>query len=220
MGSPWVWIYYCEALKMEQQIMLYLQYAGFMICGFSLLGFMYLAGLIKKSVGFDFVKALSKAKMAGLKNKSVIVLRIRDLSGNELYQTHEVSEVIIYKFKQNSEFLEKVVIYNERAVTMWNGIKILNVSPASVLPIDRDTGLYVNINPELTNKIITDSGKTAQSDKDTKELMKTGLYLGAILLLATIVAISYFYDNQVDLMGKLEACYKVGSSVATIVANG
>lgn len=200
--------------------MLYIQYSAFMIAGMSVLGFMYLAGLIKKSVGFDFVKSLSKAKMASLKNVSVIVLRIRDLAGNEVYQTHEVTELIKYKYKQNGTNLEKCVIYNERAVTLWNGIKILNVSPSSVLPIDRDTGLHVNVNPELTNKIVTDSGKTAESDKSSKDLMKQFIWAIAIILIATIVAISYMNQNQNDIMQDLKACYATGKTAATIIAKG
>jgi len=201
-------------------VMMYYKYGTFVIGGVSFMISFYLIGLINKSVGFSFIKALAKAKVMGLKNQSVIVLRIRDLSGTEIYDVKDVSEFIKYKFKQNGKQLEKAVIYNERAITLWNGIKILNVSPSSILPIDRDTGLYVNINPELTNKIVTDSGKTAESEKSNKELMKQFLWLAAIVIVGTIIAISYMYDANIDTVDQLKACYAAGQTSATIIANG
>lgn len=205
---------------MAVDIMLYYDY-GIKILGVaSFMGCLYLLSLVKKSVGWSFARALSKAKMSALKNKSVIILRIRDLAGAEVYETKEVSELITYSFKQNGKMLDKVVIYNERAVTMWNGIKILNVSPSSVLPIDRDTGLYVNVNPELTNKIVTDSGKTAESEKSHKELLKNFIWFGALVLVATVVAISFMYDANIDTVEELKACYAAGKTSATIIANG
>ena len=179
---------------------------------------LYLLGKIKKSVGFDFMNAVAKAKMLGMKNSSVVVLRIRDLVGNEQYTVKEASEFIQYSHKQNGQDIVKNVIYDERAVTIWNGVKVLNVSPISILPVDRDTGSYVNINPELTNKIVTDAGKTSESEKDKKEMMKHLLWLTGIVIVGLILVVSYFYQNQVELMNDLKMCYAGAKGAATIIA--
>ena len=185
----------------------------------SLLAFFWMAGKVKKAVGFDFLNAMHKAKMAAIKNKPVAVLRIRDLAGNESYQTVEVSEYMKYKYQQNGKPVEKAVIYDERAVTIWNGVKVLNVSPVSIFPIDRNTGLYVNINPELTNKVVTDSGKTAETEKGNKEMMKQLFWIAAICIGGTILAISYFSENQSACYETLGRVYETAKTSATIVAN-
>lgn len=183
----------------------------------SFMGCLFLLGKVKKSVGFDFMNAIAKAKMLGLKNSSVVVLRIRDLVGNEQYTVKEASEFIQYSYKQNNQLIIKNVIYNERAVTIWNGVKVLNVSPTSILPVDRDTGSYVNINPELTNKIVTDAGKTSESETEKKEMMKHMLWLTGIVIVGLILVVSYFYQNQVDLMNDLKVCYAGAKGAATII---
>ena len=67
------------------------------------MGVMMLAGKIKKSVGFDFLNAIFKAKQMSIKYQSVIVLRVKDLAGNEQYQCKEVTSWINYNYKQNGK---------------------------------------------------------------------------------------------------------------------
>lgn len=171
---------------------------------------------VKASVGWDFIDSLGKVKK-GVKGFD-LVLRIKSQAGRETYMPIKHMPVIEYPYIVKGEEVKRYVIYDERAVDYLNGIPILNVSPNDIRPIDRETGLLVNIPSEIIEKLAVDASKTAEQEAMKEKLMKYliwGLIGMAILF---IIAISYINQTNGDLQVQLASCsIELGKS-ATIIA--
>lgn len=199
-------------------IMMYVKLVLYVIAGaIPMIGYYYY-NMIKVSVGWNFIKSMGKAKM--MASRGVIVLRIKHLSGIEEYKTAKTGRIIDYNYIDRDQEIKKSVIYDSRAVDYLNGIPILTCTPADIRPIDRDTGLFVNIPPEIINKLAVDSAKTAESEKENQHLKKMMMYGTIGIAICMILAFSYFNNEVVTANEAVRACYTAAGKSATIIANG
>lgn len=151
---------------------------------------------VKNSVGWNFVSSLGKVKKN--LNKGLIVLRVKHPSGNEEYKIAKTAPSIKYTIEEDDKKVQKKDIYDESAVDKLNGIPILNVNPYDINPINRNTGLKVDVNPEVINKLAVDSTYEAESDQSQRKLVSTvikgTIAAGVIMLLV----FSYLYQQNVE----------------------
>ena len=170
---------------------------------------------VNRTIGWNIVNSMAQVK--NNRTEKDLMLRIKTPSGKESYLPVKQSPKIDYQYKEESKDYKKTVLYDMKAQTYLNGVPILDVSPYDIRPINRYTGLYVNIDPNVTTKLITDSTKNPEKDKEKEKLVKYMLIGGAIIIVGFIVAISYMNTSNTELVGKLAVCYAdMGRSVTVI----
>lgn len=170
---------------------------------------------VRTSVGWKFINSMAKTKK-GIGGTD-LVLRIKSPAGKETYSYVKHSPFIEYKFFEKGKDAKKYVIYDERAVDYLNGIPILNVTPIDIRPIDRETGLLVNIPSEIIDKLAVDSSKTAEGQQMKDKQMKMLLYTIAIMGVLFIVAVSYINQTNAELQKEIARCaIDLGKSVTVI----
>jgi len=195
----------------------YLKLSGWALGSIAVFYGFYKWNLVKKSIGWKMVDTLGKVKL-GIGGND-IVLRIKSPTGKEYYETAKHSPYIEYEFFTKGKKCKKGVIYDERAVDSMNGIKILNVTPNDIRPIDRETGLLVNIPSELIEKLAVDSSKTAENEAMKDKQMKMLIYGLVGMAVLFIVALSYINTTNSELQVQLAQC-TINSVKSAIVTTG
>jgi len=199
----------------NSQIIQILTMSGLFIgMGIAFYGF-YLWNLVKKSIGWKMVKSLGRVKL-GLGGQD-LTLRIKSLAGRESYLPIKQSPVIEYEYLENGKKVKKYVIYDERAVDYLNGIPILNVSPNDIRPIDRETGLLVNIPSEIIDKLAVDSSKTAENEALNNKTIKMLIYALIGMAILFIIALSYINQTNMDLQATLARVTAESIKSATVI---
>lgn len=171
--------------------------------------------LVKSSVGWKHIEALGKVKK-GFKGKD-LVLRIKSPAGKETYQDIKHSPIIEYEYLVKGKKAKKYVIYDERAVDYLNGIPILNVTPNDIRPIDRETGLLVNIPSEIIDKLAVDSAKTAEGEALNQKIIKQLVFAVIGMAILFILALSYINQTNSELQVQLANCALNAAKSATII---
>lgn len=198
------------------QIMKYSMIAGiFIIFGVILWGYNKY-NLVKQSVGWNFVNSLGYVKR-GFKGTD-LVLEIISQSGRRTYNNVTQKPIIEYLYKEKGKDVKKGVIYDERAVERINGIPILKCSPIDIRPIDRETGLLVNIPSELIDKLAVDASKTAEGDAKHDKERKLLIYALIGMAILFILALSYINQTNADLQVMLAQSTIAAAKSATVIA--
>lgn len=200
-----------------EQVMPFVYLGIFCICAWYAYDLYIRFNRVKRSVGWDFIDSLGKVRTNNKGND--LVLRIKSQAGRETYMPIKHTPIIEYPYKIKGEEVKRYVIYDERAVDYLNGIPILNVTPNDIRPIDRETGLLVNIPSEIIEKLAVDSSKTAENEAKKDKMMKLLIY--AIIGLAVLFFIGLSYINQTnsELQVKLSSCILQAGKTAIITAN-
>jgi len=172
---------------------------------------------VKKSVGWKFIDSLGNVRL-GRKGHD-IALRIKSLSGRESYVPTKNKPIIEYEYLENGKMVKKYVIYDERAVDYLNGIPILNVTPNDIRPMDRETGLLVNIPSELIDKLAVDSSKNIENEMRKDKNMKMLIYGLIGMGILFILGLSYINQTNMDVQKELLRCtVELGKSATVIVS--
>ena len=159
---------------------------------------------IKSSVGWKFIEALGKTKK-GIGGKD-LTLRIKSPAGKELYESVKHQAIIEYEYLERGKKVKKYVIYDERAVDYLNGIPILNVTPLDIRPIDRETGILVNIPSEIIDKLAVDSSKTAEGEAKKDKNLKLLIYGMVAMGILFLLTMTYINQTNTELQGQLAKC--------------
>jgi len=170
---------------------------------------------VKRSVGWNFVNSLAKVK--GSLGENDLVLEITSQSGKRVFLPVKQTPIIKYEIKFKGKDISKSVIYDERAVEFLNGIPILKCTPNDIRPIDRETGLLVNIPPEILEKLAVDSSKTIEAQEKRDKLMKMLIWglIGAVILF--IIGMTYLNQTTAEVQTELMKCtLELGKSVTVI----
>jgi len=185
------------------------------LAGFGVFAFVfYKWNQVKRSIGWKVVRALGDVKM-GI-GSSDIVLRIKHTSGKEELTPTKVSPIINYYIKEKGEDIKKGVIYDERAVDRLNGIPILSCTPKDIRPIDRETGLLVNIPPEIMDKLAVDSSKTIEGDMKKEKYIKWLIIGLVVTVILVVIGLQYINQANTATVTKLAACYAQQHASAVI----
>jgi len=197
------------------QYIMYAKYLGWVIgavvvmYGFN--KYMY----VKRTIGWNFVDSIAKVKFS-LKEFD-LVLRIVHPSGAEEYQFVKQTKIISYKIKIRGEEVIKAVIFDARAVNRINGVPILSVSPNDIRPIDRETGLNVDIPGEVVLKLIADATKTAEDQAKRDKLVTMVLWGAGIGIVLFILGMAYINQTNAELQVKLMECtINLGKSAVVV----
>ena len=176
---------------------------------------MHLWGIINKTFGYNMLKTLLKTKL--LAQKGFLLLEIKHRSGAREYQTVKQSPVIFYTVNENNKPKKKVVFFDPKAIDYIQNIPVLSVSPNEVRPIDRDTGLVVNIPGEYIDKLAKDTALDYETDKNNNNIIKQVIWgiIGVGIVL--ILAVSYMYGNITDLNTQILVCERALAESATII---
>jgi len=198
----------------------YLQYAEYLVYLFFaivVMGAFYFNNKIKQSVGWNFINTMAQIKMPGSKD---LALRVKSPAGKEYYIPVTHQPLIKYKFKENGKEVEKLVLYDIKAVDYLNGIPILNVTPLDIRPLNKDLGTIVNMPPEVIQKLVTDSTKDPKiqemKDKNLRILIYGLVGMGVVF----IIGITYINQTNAELQTELAKCaIELGRSVTVIGGN-
>lgn len=170
---------------------------------------------VKRSVGWNFIQSLAKVKSGMGEND--LVLEITSQSGKRVFMPIKQTPIIKYEIKFKGKDVLKSVIYDERAVEFLNGIPILKCTPNDVRPIDRETGLLVNIPPEILEKLAVDSSKTVEAEEKKDKIIKMLIWglIGAVILF--IIGMTYLNQTTSEVQTELMKCtVELGKSVTVI----
>lgn len=198
------------------QVLPWVYLALFCIGGYAVFWVFVRFNRVKSSVGWKFIDAMGKVKK-GIGGND-LVLRIKSQAGRESYLYTKHTPVIEYPYISRDENVKRYVIYDERAVDYLNGIPVLNVSPNDIRPIDRETGLLVNIPSEIIEKLSVDSAKTAENEAKKDKQMKMLLYTIVGMAVLFIIAVSYINQTNSELQVKLATCVIDAGKSAIITA--
>jgi len=177
----------------------------------------WMNGLIVKTFGYGFLKSLITARHNS--QKGFIVLEIKHRSGARQFVATKQSPLINYTIKENKKEKNKIVIYDPRAVDHIMNIPILSCSPNEIRPIDRDTGLLVNIPGEMLDKLAKDATLDYQANNDYQKLLRMVLWGAGIVMVGVLLMVSYMWGNIVDLNSQLIAAERLAAQSATIIGN-
>lgn len=170
---------------------------------------------VKRSVGWNFINSLAKVK--GGMGENDLVLEITSQSGKRIFVPVKQTPIIKYEIKFKGKEISKSVIYDERAIEFLNGIPILKCTPHDIRPIDRETGLLVNIPPEILEKLAVDSSKTIEGQEKRDKLMKMLIWglIGAVILF--FLGMTYLNQTTAEVQTELMKCtLELGKSVTVI----
>lgn len=172
---------------------------------------------VKKSVGWGYVSSLAKIKN-GLSQQD-LVLEIVSQSGRRTHIPVTQKPIIEYTYKENGKDVKKGVIFDERAVEFINGVPVMKCTPLDIRPIDRDTGLLVNIPSEMIDKLAVDSSKLAENEAkyDKERKMLIWALIGMAVLF--IIALSYINQTNTELQSELARVTIDAAKSATVIAN-
>lgn len=197
------------------QYYIYIKYVGLLLA-FGLVMYGYIKyNYVRRSIGWQFVDSIAKVKLGV--GGCDLVLRIKHPSGKEEYQFVKQTKVISYQIKVKNEDVDKLVIFDGRAVDRLNGCPILTVTPNDIRPIDRETGLCVDIPSEIIIKLITDSTKTAEGQSKMDKNMKMLIYGLIAAVILTILGLSYINQTNADTMLLLKQCLVESAKTVTVI---
>jgi len=183
----------------------YLQYAQYLSYVVALaLGF-YIINLrnkVKTSVGWNFIDNFSKSKFG---NKDLL-LRIKSPTGKEYYQSVKQEPLIKYHYFDNDKKIEKSVIYDPKSVDNFNGIPVMNVSPADIRPLDRDLGTLINIPHEVIKKLVTDSTKDPKNEVNKAKYDKLLIYGLVGMGICLVIGLSLINQTNAEVQQELLRC--------------
>lgn len=169
---------------------------------------------VKRSVGWNFINSLAKVKGIG---ENDLVLEITSQSGKRTFTPVKQTPIIKYEIKYKGKDIQKSVIYDERAVEYLNGIPVLKCTPNDIRPIDRETGLLVNIPPEILEKLAVDSSKTAEGEAKKDKITKMLIWglIGTVILF--LIGMTYLNQTTAEVQTELMRCtVELGRSVTVI----
>ena len=169
---------------------------------------------VKRSVGWNFIDSLARVKGIG---ENDLVLEITSQSGKRTYLPVKQTPILKYEILYKGEKIDKSVVYDERAVEYLNGIPVLKCTPNDFRPIDRETGLLVNIPPEILEKLAVDSSKTAEGEAKKDALTKMLIWglIGAVILF--LIGMTYLNQTTAEVQMELMKCtIDLGKSVTII----
>ena len=197
------------------QYYIYAKYVGFLV-GFMLILYGYTKyNYVRRSVGQNFIESIAKVKLGV--GGADMVLRIKHPSGKEEYQFVKQTKVIKYEIKVKKDDVEKYVIFDARAVDRLNGCPILTCTPNDIRPIDRETGLCVDIPSEIIIKLITDATKTAEGESKKDKMMKLLIYGLVAAVILTILGLSYLNQTNSELTLQLANCFAQNAKSAVVI---
>ena len=136
----------------------------------------------------------------------------------ESYFPTKNTPIIEYEVLENGKKVKKYVIYDERSVDYLNGIPILNVTPNDIRPMDRETGLLVNIPSELIDKLAVDSSKNIENEMKKDKNMKMLIYGLVGMGVLFIIGLSYINQTNMEIQGELLRCTVELGKSATVIA--
>ena len=199
-----------------EQIIVYSQIlGGLAVCGAGFWGYnKYLQ--VKQSIGWNFVRSVALVKR-GVQG-SDLVLEIVNQSGKRIYQNVSQCPIINYEHMEKGVLVKKGVIYDERAVERINGIPVLKCSPVDIRPIDRETGLLVNIPSELIDKLAVDSAKSAENENKHEKERKLMIYALIGMCVLFLLALTYINQTNADLQIQLASSTINAAKTATVIA--
>ena len=171
---------------------------------------------VKASVGWQFIDSMGKVKKG--QGGFDLVLRIKSQAGRESYQFVKHTPLIEYPYVVKGEKVKKLVIYDERAVDYLNGIPVLNVTPNDIRPIDRETGLLVNIPSEIIEKLSVDSSKTAEQEAMNNKTIKILIWTIVGMAILFILGLAYINQTNSEIQTALMQCTVELGRSATIIA--
>ena len=198
------------------QIIVYSQIlGGLAVCGIGFWGYnKYLQ--VKQSIGWNFVTSVALVKRGA--QGSDLVLEIVNQSGKRTYQNVSQCPIINYEHMEKGVLVKKGVIYDERAVERINGIPVLKCSPVDIRPIDRETGLLVNIPSELIDKLAVDSAKSAENENKNDKERKLMIYALIGMCVLFLLALTYINQTNADLQIQLASASINAAKTATVIA--
>jgi len=170
---------------------------------------------VKRSVGWGFIKSVAKIKSG--RGQCDLVLEIISQSGRRTYRAVTQSPIIDYTYKENGKDIKKGVIFDERAVEFLNGVPILKCTPLDIRPIDRDTGILVNIPSEMIDKLAVDSSKLAENEAKYDKERKMLIYALIGMAVLFIIAISYINQTNTELQQDLARITIEAAKSATVI---
>jgi hypothetical protein len=190
---------------------------GFCILSYGVFFVWQKYNFVKKSVGWNFINSLARVKNSLSEND--LVLEITSQSGKRIFEPVKQTPIIRYTVRYQGKNVLKSVIYDERAVEYLNGIPVLKCTPNDIRPIDRETGLLVNIPPEILEKLAVDSSKTAEGEEKANKIIKMLIWglIGAVILF--LIGMTYLNQTTAEVQTELMRCtLELGKSV-TVIGN-
>lgn len=170
---------------------------------------------VKKSVGWNFIESLGRVKNSLGEND--LVLEVTSQSGKRTFLPVKQTPIIKFEVRHKGKDVEKAVIYDERAVEYLNGIPILKCTPNDIRPIDRETGLLVNIPSEILEKLAVDSSKTAEGEAKKDKQFKMVLIILGITIALFFIGMTYLNQTTAEVQVELMKCtLELGKSVTVI----
>jgi hypothetical protein len=157
------------------------------------------------------------AKIKSGRGQCDLVLEIISQSGRRTYRAVTQSPIIDYTYKENGKDIKKGVIFDERAVEFLNGVPILKCTPLDIRPIDRDTGILVNIPSEMIDKLAVDSSKLAENEAKYDKERKMLIYALIGMAVLFIIAISYINQTNTELQQDLARITIEAAKSATVI---
>lgn len=172
--------------------------------------------LVKQSVGWNFITSIGLVRR-GVQG-SDLILEIVNQSGKRIYKNVSQSPIINYDHMEKGKLVKKGVIYDERAVERLNGLPVLKCTPVDIRPIDRETGLLVNIPSELIDKLAVDSSKSAENEAKHDKERKMLIYALVGMCVLFLFALTYINQTNADLQVQLASATVNAVKSATVIA--
>lgn len=193
------------------------KYLGYVAMGCIMLTIL-LFRVVQKTIGWDFVRKVMYVSKN--KAKGYVMLKVHTVSGRPKYEIAKGGKWVTYEFKESGNNISKRMFYDPLAI--YNDyvadVPILEGTPDDIFPTNRFTGTRVTTSPELVEKTIIDSSKSAD------ELDKYKKYTRYALIGLGIMAVGLFfgfdlYRQSIDSCNaNALALLKESSKSATVVA--
>lgn len=168
LGIVLLFLYFLMFTNYEDKLTKYLGAAAIM--GIMMLGVMF--KVVSSSVGWDFVRKIMAVKKN--KGKGYLLLKIHTVSGRPNYEIAKGGKWITYQFDENGNNISKRAFYDPLAT--YNDysadVPMLEVTPDDIFPLNRFTATRITTCPELVEKTIIDSSKSADELDRVKKYMK------------------------------------------------
>lgn len=145
--------------------------------------------LIMRTVGFRFAILLNRLNR--LKKKGFLLLKIFKINGRPEYRLVQGDDIILYDVKENGITRIKLVINDTYAKynDFGGDFPVIEANPNNILAKNPYSGSRISTTPDLVEKFITDSSKSAEEIDRLKAWKK---YLLVILAGGVIAAFLLF----------------------------
>lgn len=209
-----IFLYFIMFTNYEDKLTKYMGAAG--MGSIALLIIMF--RVVQISVGWSFVRKIlwvSKNKVKGY-----IMLKVHTVSGRPKYEVAKGGRWITYQFEENGNKISKRMFYDPLAIYHDYGadIPILEGTPDDIFPTNRFTGTRVTTSPELVEKTIIDSSRSADELDKYKQYTKYAMYGLGIMAVGLFFGFDLYRQAIADSNAAVIEATKLCTQSATIVA--